>query len=431
MHIFLAFLTLVGTAQSFTSPHYVGRASSALASSDVNDNEITRIQNEYKELREKVLHSQVDSEDTPAMQADEIATMMLEKAAELASLQKFKQAEIIDEAEAEYRHAHGDVETARNLHRSASQDAVAAEIQASMVESIGADYEDRERLRDLSVVHAAHQVEHDAHELEVESQFRELEAEAKRDTAAELLQQFEQYERELKATRKELEAFKRDKAVKTWTEEQKKRQQAFLRSAKKQLHTYHATVSVFSSTANKSSGSWIQKEPRESHLKKAAPTVEEVAEEIVAKAAEVAAFQKHKQADMLEAAEAEYRHAHGDVEQAQALHHQAAQEASYAEKQAAMLESIDAAYEDRERKRDLSVAHAAHQLQHDASELEVEAQFHELEAELKRDDAAQLLRQFEEHERDLKLILRELQGSMKNKAMKGWSSERSQGGQSE
>jgi hypothetical protein len=424
---FIALLTLVGTAQAFTSPQRVPRTCTSLASS--SDYDVARIQNEFKELRDQLMQSLTASKGTPAMEVDEIATVILEKSAELAAFQKYKQAEMVEDAEAEYRHAHGDVEMARTLHDNAAQDAAAAEMHASMVESIDADYEDRERLRNLAVAHAAHQVEHDAHELQVESQFKELEAESKRDEAARLLQQFEQYERELKVTRKELEAFKRDKAMKAWSKEQQERQQALIRSAKKQLQTYQATISVFSS---QHIGSWTRKEPPKQPQLKVTPSVEDFAEEILTQAADVAAVQKNKMADMLQVAEAECHHAHGDVEQAQALHRQAAQEASSAEEQAAMLESIDAGYEDRERKRDLAIAHANHQLEHDAHNLEVEAQFHEVEAELKRDEAAHLFQQFEEHERDLKAILQELQDLKKGKAMQDWSNEKqSQEGQSE
>jgi hypothetical protein len=428
MAFFLLLLTLVGLARSFTPTLRVQKTTIFVSSSNVNDNDIAiaRIKDEYKELQEKLLEAFADKKDTPAMEAEDIAEVVLEKAADLAAFQKYKQAEMVDAADAEYRHAHGDFVQAQDLHLQSVSDATMAEKQAAMVESIDADYEDRERLRDLAVAHAARQVEHDTRELEVESQFRELEAEVKLDEAATLLQQFEQYERDLKATRKELEEFKREKAMKTWSEEKERdRQNSLLRSAKKQLHTYRQSIYVFSTNVNEKDDAQIQNEYHQvqEQVLPATSTADDFAEEILEMAADVTAFQKYKQADMLEAAEAECRRAHGDLEQAQELHRQAALDAALAEKQAAMLESIDNDYQDRERLRDLAVAHAAHQVEHDARDLEVEAQFHELEAEIKRDESAHLLQQFEEHERDLKAIIKELQVFKQDQAMETWSKE--------
>jgi hypothetical protein len=115
--------------------------------------------------------------------------------------------------------AHEERNLAEAMNRQAHNDYVAAQEQASMLESSiddNDDYDDKERLRDLSVAHAAHHLEDDTKNRIVDAKFHELEAEAKIDEAKDILKNLEENEEELKATLKELKSFKQKKAMEKW-----------------------------------------------------------------------------------------------------------------------------------------------------------------------------------------------------------------------
>jgi Mg2+/Co2+ transporter CorB len=102
-----------------------------------------------------------------------------------------------DDNDDESEYAHGDVERAKEEKRRVHQD--------------------REHVRDLSVVHAAHHLEDDLQDLSVDAQFDELEAEIKQEEEAEeLLHQLKQQERDLKAIMKEIKNYKKEKNVEKW-----------------------------------------------------------------------------------------------------------------------------------------------------------------------------------------------------------------------
>jgi hypothetical protein len=126
--------------------------------------------------------------------------------------------------------------------------------------------------------------------------------------------------------------------------------------------------------------------------------VEGVAEHMLDVAADAVAFQRYKKMEELGAAEQELQHATGDRVQAGALKQEAHEAVLSAEGEVRMLESMDSPYVDGERLRDLAVAHAAHHLEEDALELEVESRFQQLEASSKMEDAESAIDELREYE---------------------------------
>jgi hypothetical protein len=243
-------LSLGGWSRSFLSPS-TSRERSAIAdrSANAHDADIARVQSEFSDLKKQLF----DTKDIK-MKAEDVVQMMLEKAQDLAAFQKYKQEEIFDKANVDFRHAHADLEAAHILHESAAREACGAEREVAMVESVDDAYEDKERARELAVAHAAQKLEKDARDLEVNAQFQEWEAEAERAQAAEILAEFEKHEKDLKGTLQELQNFRRENLLKTWAAEGKSRVRDHLKETK--LTAAMATMQLL--------------DKHEKHLKKAA-----------------------------------------------------------------------------------------------------------------------------------------------------------------
>jgi hypothetical protein len=177
------------------------------------DDILVRLQNEYKQLQGKLLRDLAMHEK---IEAEQVAQVILEKAVDVAAVQRYKQMEIIDEADKEMMHASDDRMRAHALQEKAHAEAMSAEREAGLVESIDAGYEDLERLRDLSVAHAAHHLEDDAGNLAIKSAFSELNAASKKEVATELLKQLEENEAQLKDSLKQLRDARNTKAIEEW-----------------------------------------------------------------------------------------------------------------------------------------------------------------------------------------------------------------------
>jgi len=223
--IFLALL-IAATAESFVLLKPSQKRVSA-AQRNANEDTISKMYDEYNELL-----ADLETKRGKAAAVD-LTEEMLEKAVQLAKQQKVEQEEKLAAAEEEFRHAVGDLEKAELLHRQAQAEGASAENQVEMLETVDSDYEDMERLRDLSVAHSAHQLEQDAVDLEVDAVFHELEAEGKHEKAKDLLQQLEEKEEDLKATLKELKALKNEKAMESW---ETRAAESFHHSVKDKLH---------------------------------------------------------------------------------------------------------------------------------------------------------------------------------------------------
>jgi hypothetical protein len=210
--ILLLFL-FAGTEAFVLLPRNPSIAGVTVLRSTNYDDVLARLQYEYEDLqdtliRDLAMHKEVDKE--------QVAQAILEKAIDVADVQRYKQMEIIDEASKELIHASDDKMRAHALHEQAHAEAMSAEREAALLESIDAGYEDMERLRDLSVAHASHDLENDAEEHELYSSFKELEASAKKEKADILLKLLERNEAQLKDSLKQLRDFHYKKAAEEW-----------------------------------------------------------------------------------------------------------------------------------------------------------------------------------------------------------------------
>jgi hypothetical protein len=101
-------------------------------------------------------------------------------------------------------------------------EAVAAEHMVNMLETIGNDndYEDMERLRDLSVAHAAHHQEQDMRAACANAERVALKAREEMLNAKDSLHVLEKSERELKAALKELTGARQDLQRRLWQQKE-------------------------------------------------------------------------------------------------------------------------------------------------------------------------------------------------------------------
>eukprot|EP00545_Synedropsis_sp_CCMP1620_P006131 CAMPEP_0119011326 /NCGR_PEP_ID=MMETSP1176-20130426/5600_1 /TAXON_ID=265551 /ORGANISM="Synedropsis recta cf, Strain CCMP1620" /LENGTH=248 /DNA_ID=CAMNT_0006964129 /DNA_START=153 /DNA_END=899 /DNA_ORIENTATION=+ len=229
--LFVSVATTTVLTEAFTPPTsgmllgtaFSPRTSTSLRTTSTNDDMISRLQDEYRELQEKLHVGLFDHN---------IAEVMLEKATRMTAFQKDREEQKIDKAGKDMEHAMGDMERAHEIKVQAHNDAIGAEDQAAMIESIDAGYEDFERLRDRSVANAARNQEEDAFNMEIEAQFQILEAESEKETAINLLQQLKQREKDLKVALKEVRDFKNKDAIREWEKEHLPKHEAFIKSAR-------------------------------------------------------------------------------------------------------------------------------------------------------------------------------------------------------
>lgn len=197
-----------------------------------NEEAISRLQEEYRSLQALLLN---DLEQHKMEEAKDVSQEMFEKAAETNAFQKYEQEEKLSEANEHLQQAMGDLERAQALQEEAHGDAAWAEDEAAMVESLDAGYEDLERLRDLSVNHAAHQLEEDARDLVVQATFEELKAEVEQEDAAELLRKLEQNKKILKATIQQLRDEKSQHLKDKWETHEMPKHEEFIKAVRKVL----------------------------------------------------------------------------------------------------------------------------------------------------------------------------------------------------
>lgn len=201
-----------------------------------NEEAIEKLHDEYRKLQDLLLQ---DLEQHKMKEAKEISEIMFEKAAEMTAFEKYQQEEKLERANENLDHALGDLEQAQALYEEARSDSQWAEDEAAMVESLDAGYEDMERLRDLSVHHAAHQLEEDARDMVMEATFQELKAELDIEDATELLSILKQNELALKATIQEMRKEKGAALKEHFETHEMPKHQDFVKSVRKILQTKH------------------------------------------------------------------------------------------------------------------------------------------------------------------------------------------------
>jgi hypothetical protein len=232
-HVLLHTATiLILSAETWSfQPRSMGRSGVvAVHMSKANENAILQIQEEYRELREKLRQGLLKDEDGD-LDSIALTQELLEKARDMAALQRYRQEEIIMGAQKDLRHAQQDHVLADAVQQQAHEEYKIAQEQLQQLESFedtGTGYEDRERLRDMSVVHAASHIEHDAKEISVESQFQELEAADKKDRAIEFLHHLENIEEELRETLKAVKEYKNERAMQQWAKTEASKHEHFL-----------------------------------------------------------------------------------------------------------------------------------------------------------------------------------------------------------
>ena len=144
---------------------------------------------------------------------------------------------------------------------------------------------------------------------------------------------------------------------------------------------------------------------------------EGIVEDMLEKAADVAAFQRYRMEEVVEEATDEMTHARTDRRVAHFVKEQAHREATH---DADMVMEFDGAYEDLEGARDLSVAHADHTLERDAEQLERDSESLELEAGDRKKYALSMLRELREKESELRASLKELRQRKNNHIWEEW-----------
>jgi len=152
----------------------------------------------------------------------------LQEALRLTALEKFKQQEVAEIALRDFRQAAGDLDQAHSLGEEAHKDLEGSKDQVELLESTieGAKdngdsiidhYETTERLRDLSVSHAAQHQEEFAKLEEEIAGVRELVAMEKHREATELLKELERKEQDLKAKLRQVHDDRIATAIREWS----------------------------------------------------------------------------------------------------------------------------------------------------------------------------------------------------------------------
>jgi hypothetical protein len=150
---------------------------------------------------------------------EELAEQMLVRAADLAELERFQQQEKLRAAKDILKMVAGTREYAQSLARESHMISSEAAFEAQLVESMDAQYEDLERLRDMAVQHAAAGEEKDL--LAIVESAKKAEENAMKDVES-IEKQFKQLqlgEQELKGMLHELRNLKNEKKIHEWHKE--------------------------------------------------------------------------------------------------------------------------------------------------------------------------------------------------------------------
>ena len=150
------------------------------------------------------------------MAAAELAETMLEKALETTRATRDIQNEHASEAATKLKQAENEEDDAEISLKAAHERVETSEGQTAMIETLDGDYEDEERLRDLSVMHAAHQEEIDLEAIVNSAHAMATQAREELEEANDSLELLAKYETELKATLKEMRLAKQKLAMKEW-----------------------------------------------------------------------------------------------------------------------------------------------------------------------------------------------------------------------
>lgn len=225
---------VIAQSEAFVLPLKVPLFRCTRLDSVSNEDAIEKLRDEYRQLQDLLLQ---DLDQHKMGDAEALSEIMFEKAADMNAFEKYQQEEKLEQAHEKLDHALGDLEQAQALYEEARGDSEWAEDEAAMVESLDAGYEDMERLRDLSVHHAAHHLEEDARDRVMEATFQELKAELDIEDATELLSILKQNELALKATIQEMRKEKGEGLREKFKTHEMPKHQDFVKSVRKILQT--------------------------------------------------------------------------------------------------------------------------------------------------------------------------------------------------
>lgn len=142
------------------------------------------------------------------------------------------------------------------------------------------------------------------------------------------------------------------------------------------------------------------------------------------KAAEIVAFQRYKQQELIDEAAKRLHDAIEHSELARAAAKEAHDVAVVAELEASFLETNAGSYEEEERHRELAVAHTAHDLEGDELVVLEAALRREAQARLALNEAKEALEQLKQNAKDIKHSMHDLKEIQCDRKMNMWSKER-------
>eukprot|EP00978_Attheya_sp_CCMP212_P014316 scaffold36394_cov54-Attheya_sp.AAC.2 len=183
------------------------------------DDQVNDIKKEFSDLQHKLfneLEAKKVSSQHGVVEAEEIAEEMIEKAIKITGAMRDVNTEHMASAEKELKHALENEELSEEMMAQAHKDSEAAMKQTLMLETMEDGYESMERLRDMSVAHAAHHVEEDAKSLYTAAKHEEEHAKSILDDASDTLAALEKNEADLKTALQGLRSLKREKDSAEW-----------------------------------------------------------------------------------------------------------------------------------------------------------------------------------------------------------------------
>lgn len=209
-----------GALASFT----VARASfltTGGGAADKNE-DLSKLASEWKDF-EKDLHKVEWGKDE--MVLANLAEGILDKALKTVAGKRDEEYDHKATASAKLKHALAEQDFAEARREEAHNDAVGAEDQTNLLEAYDNDYEDMERVRDLSVAHAAQQVEKDTEAILLRAQETAAKAEEEVKDTTRSIKELEQNEMELKEMMKKIYEVKKGLTMEKWRKYPKKEEE--------------------------------------------------------------------------------------------------------------------------------------------------------------------------------------------------------------
>ena len=138
---------------------------------------------------------------------------MLEHAVDLTAMERYLQEDYLAASVKEVERAEDKARYSEMLKQEAHKDVIGAEDQAGLLETWESSDRDKERLRDLSVAHAARELELDAQEMEFDAAFESAVAHMHELEAVKVLKMLLKQENSLKESLKRVRGLQNEEMV--------------------------------------------------------------------------------------------------------------------------------------------------------------------------------------------------------------------------